>query len=60
MKHSKFFCKSCLTCCVMSYYQLDFHGLHLKILKIYVFLVVQLYVEMFELVNHFEVLSILI
>ena len=45
---------------VLCPYLLDILGLHLKILKICVFPVVQLYVEIFELVNRFEVLSILI
>ena len=58
MIHAKNFCKSCLH--VLFHYLLDLLGLHLKILKICLFLVVQLYVRMSELVNRFEVLLVLI
>ena len=58
MIHAKIFCKLCLH--VLFHYSLDLLGLHLKFLKICLFLVVQLYVGMFELVNRFEVLLVLI
>ena len=59
MNNAKVFCKSSLTCCVINFL-LGLLGLHLKISKICVLPVVQLYVEMFELVNRLEVHSTLI
>ena len=59
MNHAKIFCKSCLTCCVISLL-VRFSLIAIKKVENFVFLCVRLYVEIFELVNGIEVLSILI
>ena len=56
MNRANNFCKSCLTCCVISFFVRS-SGLLLKRFKTCVFTVVQLYVEMFELVNRLEIYS---